>query len=89
MKNFLFLFLLITYLLISTKSSTSQNPIEIDEDYINNNFENLSKKENLIQSFTKIANSGNFTLLDTFLSKLKENKIDFSLLVTGSSPFIL
>ena len=78
MKNFLFLFLLITYLLISTKSSTSQNPIEIDEDYINNNFENLSKKENLIQSFTKIANSGNFTLLDTFLSKLKENKIDFN-----------
>ena len=78
MKNFLFLFLLITYLLISTKSSTSQNPTEIDEDYINNNFENLSKKENLIQSFTKIANSGNFTLLDTFLSKLKENKIDFN-----------
>ena len=71
MKNFIF-YILIIYLLYSTKSSKIDKPTEIDEDYINENFDNLSK--NLVQSFTKISNSGNITLLDTFLSKLAENK---------------
>ena len=75
MKNFIF-YILIIYLLYSTKSSKIDKPTEIDEDYINENFDNLSK--NLVQSFTKISNSGNITLLDTFLSKLTEKKIDFN-----------
>ena len=75
MRNFIF-YILIIYLLYTVKSSNIDNPTEIDEDYINENFDNLSS--NLIQSFTKISNSGNITLLDTFLSKLKEKKIDFN-----------
>ena len=75
MKNFILpyiLFINLLYFIICLDS------IEIDSDYITENFENLSKKSNLVQSFTKISKSGDINLLETFLSKLKENKIDFN-----------
>ena len=71
-------FLLIIYLLNLSLTVKNEIPSKIDWDYISDNFENLSKKSNLIQSFTKISNSGNITLLEDFISKLKENKIDFN-----------
>ena len=71
-------FLLIIYLLNLSLTVKNEIPSKLDWDYISDNFENLSKKSNLIQSFTKISNSGNITLLEDFISKLKENKIDFN-----------
>ena len=55
-----------------------ENKLEKDREYIFKNFENLSKKSNLVQSFIKISNLGNIILLEEFISKLKENKIDFN-----------
>ena len=59
-------------------SSKITNPTEIDSNYITENFNELSKKSNLIQSFTKISKSGNMTLLEDFLLLLEKNKIDFN-----------
>ena len=75
-KNILFL-VIILFSIDLTLNENKANPEEINSDYITKNFENLSKKSNLLQSFTKIANSGHLELLETFLEKLKENKIDF------------
>ena len=77
MKNIFIFTLIFIYSIILIQSSNTDNKIEIDSDYINDNFETLSKKSNLVHSFTTIFNSGNITLLDTFLSQLKEKKIDF------------
>ena len=78
MKNFIFSYILIIYLFYFIISVKIEKPTEIDLDHITENFENLSQKSNLVQSFTKISNSGNITLMETFLSKLKEKKIDFN-----------
>ena len=78
MKNFILSFILIIYSLYFIISVKIEKPTEIDLDYITENFDNLSQKSNLVQSFTKISNSGNITLMETFLSKLKEKKIDFN-----------
>ena len=78
MKNFILSYILIIYSLYFIISVKIEKPTEIDLDYITENFDNLSQKSNLVQSFTKISNSGNITLMETFLSKLKEKKIDFN-----------
>ena len=78
MKNFILSYILIIYSFYFIISVKIEKPTEIDLDYITENFENLSQKSNLVQSFTKISNSGNITLMETFLSKLKEKKIDFN-----------
>ena len=74
MKNFILSYILIIYSLYFIISVKIEKPTEIDLDYITVNFDNLSQKSNLVQSFTKISNSGNITLMETFLSKLKEKK---------------
>ena len=78
MKNFILSYILIIYSLYFIISVKIEKPTEIDLDYITENFDNLSQKSNLVQSFTKISNSGNITLMETFLSKLKKKKIDFN-----------
>ena len=78
MKNFILSYILIIYSLYFIISVKIEKPTKIDLDYITENFDNLSQKSNLVQSFTKISNSGNITLMETFLSKLKEKKIDFN-----------
>jgi hypothetical protein len=78
MKNFILSYILIIYSFYFIISVKIEKPTEIDLDYITENFENLSQKSNLVQSFTKISNSGNITLMEIFLSKLKEKKIDFN-----------
>ena len=76
-KNFLS-YILIFYSINIIFSSKIKNPTEINSKYIIDNFKELSKKSNLIQSFTKISNSGNMTLLEDFLVQLDNNKIDFN-----------
>ena len=76
MKNLNISFILLFIYL--TKSLKLENKLEKDREYIFKNFENLSKKSNLVQSFIKISNLGNIILLEEFISKLKENKIDFN-----------
>ena len=76
-KNFLS-YILIFYSINIIFSSKIKNPTEINSKYIIENFKELSKKSNLIQSFTKISNSGNMTLLEDFLVQLDNNKIDFN-----------
>ena len=78
MKNFILSYILIIYSFYFIISVKIEKPTEIDLDYITENFENLSQKSNLVQSFTKISNSGNITLMEIFLSQLKEKKIDFN-----------
>ena len=78
MKNFILSYILIIYSLYFIISVKIEKPTEIDLDYITENFDNLSQKSNLVQSFTKISNSGNITLMEIFLSKLKEKKMDFN-----------
>ncbi len=78
MKNFVLSFLIILFSFYLISSSKITNPTEIDSNYITENFNELSKKSNLIQSFTKISKSGNMTLLEDFLLLLEKNKIDFN-----------
>ena len=77
MKNFLFCFLTIN-LINLTLEENKEEETGLDSNYIKQNFESLSKKANLVNSFTKIFNAGNITLLEYFLSELKQNKIDFN-----------
>ena len=78
-NNFLFFFLIILLINITqSKQDSRNNKIEITSDYILKNFQQLSEKNNLINSFTKIYKTGNINLLENFLSLLKEHKIDFN-----------
>jgi hypothetical protein len=76
-KIFIFCFLII-YLINLTLQENNEEEAGLDSNYIKKNFESLSKKSNLVNSFTKIFNTGNITLLEYFLSELKQNKIDFN-----------
>ena len=76
-KIFIFCFLII-YLINLTLQENNEEEAGLDLNYIKKNFESLSKKSNLVNSFTKIFNTGNITLLEYFLSELKQNKIDFN-----------
>ena len=78
-NNFLYYFLIILLINITqSKQDSRNNKIEITSDYILKNFQQLSEKNNLINSFTKIYKTGNINLLENFLSLLKEHKIDFN-----------
>ena len=75
-KIFLFYFLII-YLINLSFQENNEGEV-LDSNYIQQNFASLSKKSNLVSSFTKIFNAGNITLLEYFLSELKQNKIEFN-----------
>ena len=75
-KIFLFYFLII-YLINLSFQENNEGEV-LDSNYIQQNFASLSKKPNLVSSFTKIFNAGNITLLEYFLSELKQNKIEFN-----------
>jgi len=76
-KNFIFCFLIINLINLSFQEN-NEGGNALDSNYIKKNFESLSQKSNLLHSFTKIFNAGNITLLEYFLSELKQNKIDFN-----------
>ena len=76
-KIFIFCFLII-YLINLTLQENNEEETGLDSNFIQKNFASLSKKSNLVNSFTKIFNTGNITLLEYFLSELKQNKIDFN-----------
>ena len=79
MKNNFFYFFLILIIYITQSKQDSRNiKIEITYDYIKENFNTLSEKYNLINSFTKIYKTGKMDLLDNFLSLLKKHKINFN-----------
>ena len=61
-----------------SKHDSRNSKIEITYDYIKENFNTLSEKYNLINSFTKIYKTGKMDLLDNFLSLLKKHKINFN-----------
>ena len=58
-----FIFLLI-FSLIKSKEEISQN-------YIDENFKEISKKENLEESLLTIINNGDYEILKYYLQKLK------------------
>ena len=66
-----FIFLLI-FSLIKSKEAISQN-------YIDENFKEISKKENLEESLLTVINNGDYEILKYYLQKLKENKINYDL----------
>ena len=79
MKNNFFYFFLILIIYITQSKQDSRNiKIEITYDYIKENFNTLSEKYNLINSFTRIYKTGKMDLLDNFLSLLKKHKINFN-----------
>ena len=79
MKNNFFYFFLILIIYINQSKQDSRNSkIEITLDYIKENFNTLSEKYNLINSFTRIYKTGKMDLLDNFLSLLKKHKINFN-----------
>ena len=71
-----FIFLLI-FSLIKSKEEISQN-------YIDENFKEISKKENLEESLLTIINNGDYEILKYYLQKLKENKINYDLSLENS-----
>ena len=75
-SHFFLILLLIN--IIKSKPDSRNNKIEITSDYITENFQYLSEKNNLTNSFTKIYKTGKTFLLEKFLSLLKEHKIDFN-----------
>ena len=77
-NNFFYFFLILIIYITQSKQDSRNNKIEITSDYITENFKQLSEKNNLINSFTKIYKTGKMHLLDNFLSLLKQNKINFN-----------
>ena len=77
-NNFFYFFLILIIYITQSKQDSRNNKIEITSDYITENFKQLSEKNNLINSFTKIYKTGKIHLLDNFLSLLKQNKINFN-----------
>ena len=78
MKKILASLILIILLfnLIKSKSDTTKEKL-ITSEYIKDNFNQLSQKSNLIDSFQKIFKSGQTKLLEEFTSLLDEHKINF------------
>ena len=77
-NNFFYFFLILIIYITQSKQDSRNNKIEITSDYIKENFKQLSEKNNLINSFTKIYKTGKMDLLDNFLSLLKKHKINFN-----------
>ena len=78
MKKILASLILIILLfnLIKSKSDTTKEKL-ITSEYIKDNFNQLSQKSNLIDSFQKIFKSGQIKFLEEFTSLLNEHKINF------------
>ena len=68
--------ILLLFNLIKSKSDTTKEKL-ITSEYIKDNFNQLSQKSNLIDSFQKIFKSGQTKLLEEFTSLLNEHKINF------------
>ena len=77
-NNFFYFFLILIIYITQSKQDSRNSKIEITYDYITENFNILSEKYNLINSFTKIYKTGKMDLLDNFLSLLKKHKINFN-----------
>ena len=77
-NNFFYFFLILIIYITQSKQDSRNSKIEITYDYITENFNTLSEKYNLINSFTKIYKTGKMDLLDNFLSLLKKHKINFN-----------
>ena len=77
-NNFFYFFLILIIYITQSKQDSRNSKIEITLDYIKENFNTLSEKYNLINSFTKIYKTGKMDLLDNFLSLLKKHKINFN-----------
>ena len=77
-NNFFYFFLILIIYITQSKQDSRNSKIEITYDYITENFNILSEKYNLINSFTRIYKTGKMDLLDNFLSLLKKHKINFN-----------
>ena len=80
MNSFITYSLLIFLLIINftnSKHDSKNNKIIITSEYITKNFQTLSEKSNLIDSFNKIYKAGQISLLNEFISLLNEHKINF------------
>ena len=77
-NNFFYFFLILIIYITQSKQDSRNSKIEITYDYITENFNTLSEKYNLINSFTRIYKTGKMDLLDNFLSLLKKHKINFN-----------
>ena len=77
-NNFFYFFLILIIYITQSKQDSRNSKIEITYDYIKENFNTLSEKYNLINSFTKIYKTGKMDLLDNFLSLFKKHKINFN-----------
>ena len=77
-NNFFYFFLILIIYITQSKQDSRNSKIEITLDYIKENFNILSEKYNLINSFTKIYKTGKMDLLDNFLSLLRKHKINFN-----------
>ena len=77
-NNFLYFFLILIIYITQSKQDSRNSKIAITLDYIKENFNTLSEKYNLINSFTRIYKTGKMDLLDNFLSLLKKHKINFN-----------
>ena len=77
-NNFFYFFLILIIYITQSKQDSRNSKIAITLDYIKENFNTLSEKYNLINSFTKIYKTGKMDLLDNFLYLLKKHKINFN-----------
>ena len=77
-NNFFYFFLILIIYITQSKQDSRNSKIAITLDYIKENFNILSEKYNLINSFTRIYKTGKMDLLDNFLSLLKKHKINFN-----------
>ena len=77
-NNFFYFFLILIIYITQSKQDSRNSKIAITLDYIKENFNTLSEKYNLINSFTKIYKTGKMDLLDNFFSLLKKHKINFN-----------
>ena len=77
-NNFFYFFLILIIYITQSKQDSRNSKIAITLDYIKENFNTLSEKYNLINSFTRIYKTGKMDLLDNFLSLLKKHKINFN-----------
>ena len=77
-NNFFYFFLILIIYITQSKQDSRNSKIAITLDYIKENFNTLSEKYNLINSFTRIYKTGKMDLLGNFLSLLKKHKINFN-----------
>ena len=68
--------LLLLFNVIKTKSDPTKEKL-ITSEYIKENFNQLSQKSNLLESFQKIYKYGQINLLNEFITLLHEHKISF------------